>query len=269
MIKPWEPWWHSPSVKKIALNKDGNRVVQLIDEMDDNNSFEVPPPLDTPLPQLSQLTCKPPSPLLGLHLIDILYSYCFTARFYNGDWSYDAFDAAKVCLSLSHVLGLSASPETVSEALSGCVETTCSPLFKSIGGFNFALTLLDDTITLLYSGRCGVICALSELHRMFEKAAKDGKQGDRKNISKSIMQRKSKLSKDKVSFSLDLKKACKKVFFLLSWTNEQFEATFSSLALLVEAEKTQIAETHKSMVFESRKKALSCNSQRTFVEEVG
>lgn len=277
MIKPWEPWWLSPFVKKIALNKEGNRVVQPVESTDAmldnaNEIFDVPPPLDSPLPPLKQLTSKLPSPLLGVHLVEVLYSYCFTLRFYNGDWVCDAFDAAWTCLSVSHVLQQSAIPQTVGEALNSCFEIVCSPLFKSAGGYKFALALLDDVAALLHVGRAGGICALSELHRLLNKAVKDTKQGDGNTIRKGHL--KLDLSREpvktKASTSSDLKAACKKVFFLLCWTNEQPAEIFSSLALLIETEKAHIVGTCEPSVLESnnRRGSDTSNNRKSFVEEI-
>eukprot|EP00250_Pteridium_aquilinum_P004577 c14786_g1_i1 orf=269-1579(-) len=277
MIKPWEPWWLSPFVKKIVLNKDGNRAVQTVEhsdmlETDRDDVFDVPPPWDSPLPPLRHLTPKPPSPLLGVHLAEVLYSYCFTLRFFNGDWTCDAFQAAWACSSVSHVLGQSTSPQTVSEALNSCFETICSPFFKSAGGYKFALALLDDAIALLHAGRPAVICALSDLHRMFEKAAKDAKQGDGNPAIKKGHQKLALpmgVRKTKASSSSDLKAVCKKIFFLLCWANEQPAEVFSALALVVEKEKAQILDTHELSVLTSDRKAHSESSTRKpLVEEI-
>ena len=42
------------------------------------------------LPALSSLTKATPSPLLQWQLLDILYSYVFVMRLYNGEYSTDA-----------------------------------------------------------------------------------------------------------------------------------------------------------------------------------
>ncbi|KAE8683905.1 putative Aluminum activated malate transporter family protein [Hibiscus syriacus] len=54
---------------------------------------------------------------LSVHLVDIVYSYCFTLRIYNGDWQSDALGSAIVVLSISCVLGQAGQPETVLEAV--------------------------------------------------------------------------------------------------------------------------------------------------------
>ncbi|KAL5761127.1 hypothetical protein ACOSQ2_019965 [Xanthoceras sorbifolium] len=62
----------------------------------------------------------------SIHLVDIIYSYCFTLRVYNGDWQSDALGSAMMVLTVSSVLDQGRQPETIREALSYCLEQTCS-----------------------------------------------------------------------------------------------------------------------------------------------
>lgn len=298
MIRPWEPWWLNPFAKNISLNKQGNHLVQpvqrsnLCQSKEDSTQgfFDVPPPPESPLPLLKQLTPVEPSPLLTVHLAEVLYSYCFTLRFYNGDWLCDALDAALTNLSVSQVLGQGATPETITGALTSCVETICSPIYKPAGGYKFALLLLDDAAALLRLGRPGVICSLSDLHCLFDTAAKDLKQEGNHGATKKGMSEtgnppsskelgfsgvnmcRLKASKGIKSGKVDLKKlvgACRKIFFLLCWANEQSDDTFSSLGLLVEAEKAQLVESpaQSSKELEKISERDFC-SRKHFIEEI-
>ncbi|KAL5704126.1 hypothetical protein ACHQM5_022598 [Ranunculus cassubicifolius] len=111
LIEPWEPWWLKSGAKSISLSK--------------SSSTEIPPGPETPLLSLTKLTSTRPSPLLPVHLVDILYSYCFTLRLYNGDWRSEPLDAAMVILNLSNVLGEGGHPESVSQAVAYSLEQTC------------------------------------------------------------------------------------------------------------------------------------------------
>ncbi|PWA60227.1 HIT-type Zinc finger family protein [Artemisia annua] len=147
LIEPWEPWWFKPSARTISLSPEGTQLVQPItnEEADPlNKTYEVPLGPETALAPISELTSTEPSPLLAIHLVDILYSYCFTLRLYNGDWESDPVGSTVVVLSISSVLGHNSQPETVSEALSYCLEQTCSPAFRHMGGSQFGLGILDD-----------------------------------------------------------------------------------------------------------------------------
>ncbi|KAH7439242.1 hypothetical protein KP509_04G051800 [Ceratopteris richardii] len=269
MVKPWEPWWLHPSASKMSLSVDGTRVVQPLEnaDMDESNLSDIPLPLDAPLPPLRNLTAKPPSPLLIVHFVEILYTYCFILRFYNGDWTSDTFHAAWTCLSVSHVLGSSASPETVTEALNECFITICSPNFKSAGGVNFAISLLDDVIALLHIGRPGVIFALSDLHHMLEKAVADCKlRGPNAALKKR--NKKSSLASgvftSKTSGSSELKAVCKKVFFLLCWANEQPLEIFTAQASIVESEKARLLEIQNARTSDTNK----INTKKHSIEEL-
>jgi len=145
MIEPWTPWWKKPSARMITLSPDGSQLVRQVREEDTATSGpmtdqepsinEIPEGPEAPLPALKQLTRAEPSPLLAVRLVDILYSYCFTLRLYNGDWHSDPLGACTVALSMSKVMGEDAKPETVPEAQTACIEETCSPAYRHTGGF--------------------------------------------------------------------------------------------------------------------------------------
>ena len=175
MIEPWTPWWKKPSARLITLSPDGSQLIRQVREEDTATSGpmadqepvtinEIPEGPESPLPALKQLTRAEPSPLLAVRLVDILYSYCFTLRLYNGDWHSDPLGACTVALSMSKVMGEDAKPETVPEALRACIEETCSPAYRHTGGFRFAIGLLDDIVSILSLGHNVLVCALSDFH---------------------------------------------------------------------------------------------------------
>lgn len=239
LIKPWEPWWSKPSAKYISLGQDGTQLVQPLvkedtavsseDGIESDPLHDVPLGPDSPLPSVSKLSAAGPSPLLAVHLVDIMYSYCFTLRLYNGDWQSDPIGSATVLLSVSSVLGQGGQPETVLEALSHCMEQTCSPAFRHMGGLQFALGLINDTITLLHLDTPALVCMLCDLRRLIQHAEKD---------LKSENSRKSKSSEIKTK----LKFAERKVYFIMCWAHEQPQEAWSSIAAMVEAEKSRLVE---------------------------
>ena len=128
MIERWDPWWLRPSARTIYLGREGTQLVQPITKEEEkaaslysegNQASEIPPGPETPLPPLSKLSSKEPSPLLAVHLVDILYSYCFTLRLYNGDWQSDAIGSVSVVLTVSSVLGQGGHLATVSDNFAG------------------------------------------------------------------------------------------------------------------------------------------------------
>ncbi|XP_059662173.1 uncharacterized protein LOC132308171 isoform X2 [Cornus florida] len=232
-IEPWDPWWLKPSARTISLSLDGTQLVQplikqetVISKQDDtgSQSRDIPPGPEIPLPPVSKLSSTEPSPLLAIHLVDMIYSYCFTLRLYNGDWLSDAIGSAMVILSISTVLGLGGQPETVMEAMSYCLEQTCSPDYRHMGGLQFGLGLLDDVVSLLYLGGCALVCLLCDLQRLIQAAERELK------LEKP---RKSK----RVEIRSKLKLAERKTFFMMCWVHEQPAAAWASLGAIIKAEK--------------------------------
>ncbi|KAJ4840917.1 hypothetical protein Tsubulata_001113 [Turnera subulata] len=234
LIKPWGPWWLKPSAKTITLSKDGTQLVlplgqpEALSSPEDNDSTdqssEIPPGPETPLTPLRKLISTEPSPLLAVHLVDIIYSYCFTLRLYNGDWQSDAIGSAAVVLSISSVLGQAAQPETVLEALSYCLERTCSSEYRHMGGLQFGLALVDDVTNLLSLGSPALICMLCDLQRMIQAGEKELKTEKKQRKSRSETRNKLKLAE-------------RKVYFIMCWVHEQPGEAWPSLATLVRAEK--------------------------------
>ncbi|XP_038891530.1 zinc finger HIT domain-containing protein 2 [Benincasa hispida] len=240
MIEPWEAWWTKPSARTISLSKEGTPLVQLPAEqkpttslasgMEAMQSSAIPQAPDTPLPPLSKLSSAEPSPLLAIHLVDIIYSYCFTLRLYNGDWQSDAIGSALVVLSVSSVLGQTGQPETVLEALSSCLEQTCSPTYRHVGGLQLGLSLIDDVAILLSLGSPALVCLLCDLQRLIQAGERDLKSEKRR--------RKSKWS----NIGTKLKHADRKIFFIMCWVHEQPSEVWSTLENIVKMEKSSIME---------------------------
>lgn len=237
MIEPWEPWWLKPSAGVIVLSKEGTQLVQSLaeqetpvppkDDQESNLSSGIPPGPKTPLPPVSKLCTAKPSPFLAFHLVDIIYSYCFTLRLYNGDWQSDPTGSAMVVLSVSSVLVQGAQPESVLEALSYCLEQTCSPAYRHIGGVQLGLLLFDDVVNLVYLGGSALICLLCDLERLVQAAAGELKSEKPRRSRGTEMKSKLKLAE-------------RKIYFTMCWVHEQPAGTWSTLAAVVEAEKSLV-----------------------------
>lgn len=242
MIQPWEPWWLRPSARTISLGHGGTQLVQCVEEDDQEEEeeatmvSEIPRGPDTPLISLSKLSSTNPSPLLPLHLVDIVYSYCFALRIYNGEWQSDSLGSATMVLTVSSVLGQNAQPETIKEVLSFCLEQTCSSAYKNLGGgLKFGLNLVDDVIHLLSLGSGALVCLLCDLQRLIHGAIQEGKSSGR-DLKKK------------------LKLAERKVFFMMCWVNEQTSEVWQALESAVRAEKNSVVELHDRKGFQDMKK---------------
>ncbi|KAL3652153.1 hypothetical protein CASFOL_001834 [Castilleja foliolosa] len=226
-IQPWDPWWLKPSAKRISLSPDGTQLVLPIsnNESENDNWHDVPRGPEIPLPPISRLTSSDPSPLLPIHLIDVMYSYCFTLRLYNGDWKTDPLEASTMVLSISSVLGQQQrQPETMLEALLHCLERTCSNSYKHAGGLRFGLRVLEDVIGLLCLGGDALVCLLCDVRRLVE-------TGEREAKAERIGKTRSKL-----------RFAERKVYFLMCWVHEQGGEVWGPLAGIVETEKVRAME---------------------------
>ncbi|XP_031476552.1 uncharacterized protein LOC116248093 isoform X1 [Nymphaea colorata] len=239
LIEPWRPWWYNPSARTISLSREGAQLVQPIIAGEstssgrgrENDPCDIPPGPEAPLQPLSELTCSDPSPLLGVHLVDIIYTYCFTLRLYNGEWQSDPLGASLVVLNMSSVLGEGGQPETVAEALAWCLEKTCSPAYRDLGGLHFGLGLFDDVVCLLYLGTPALVTMLCDLKRLIEVAIGEPKS-KRHEKGKTNSRNRSKL-----------RSTSKKVYFLLCWVHEQPREAWPSLAAAVELEKAAIVSS--------------------------
>ncbi|CAL0314919.1 unnamed protein product [Lupinus luteus] len=235
MIKPWDPWWSKPSARKIRLSREGTQLVQPLSEQElpEDESSDIPRGPEIRLPPLSRLSLKEPSPLLTVHLVDILYSYCFTLRLYNGDWKSDALGSVMVVLSVSSVLGQGGQPETTLESLSHCLEQICSPAYRHMGGLQFGLSVVDDVISLLALGSSALVCALCDMHRLIQEGGKEAKSENRRKMRRNEIRSTIKLAE-------------RKIYFIMCWVHEQPEEAWSSLAAIVIAEKASIMESQRS-----------------------
>ncbi|XP_044502848.1 zinc finger HIT domain-containing protein 2 [Mangifera indica] len=233
MIEPWDPWWLKPSARTICLSQQGTQLVQPLDkhdasapvdhDLESSESTEIPPAPDTPLPPVSKLSSTEPSPLLVIHLVDMLFSYCFTLRLYNGDWQSDTLGSAMMALSVSAVLGRGGQPETVKEAVSYCLEQTCTS-YKQMGGLQFGLAVIDDVITLLSLGGSALICSLCDIQRMIQAGERELKSENTKKSGRVEIRRKLKLAE-------------RKIYFMMCWVHEQPGETWSSAAAILKEEK--------------------------------
>ncbi|CAH9092721.1 unnamed protein product [Cuscuta epithymum] len=233
LIKPWDPWWANPSAQYISLGHDGTQLVQPLSSKKQEEETDllpdIPPGPESPLPSINKLSAFPPSPLLAVNLVDIVYCYCFTLRIYNGDWKSDPIGSATVLLTVSCVLGQGGSqPETVLEVLSHCLEQTCSPSLRHMGGLQFGSRLMEDVIGLLNLGGSALVCLLCDLQRLIRSAEEELSSG-------IIKQPKS----ERLEIKKKLKSAERKVYFIMCWVHEQPKEGWPSLAAVVKVEMSQ------------------------------
>lgn len=129
-VEPWEAWW----MKKVIVN--------------------FPEPATKPPSQFSNC--------LIYHLTDILYSYCYTMRLYNGDVTFDFEGACNVMVSISSVLGLNVGEiSSVRSALNQCINNAKDP--EIFVEFQWMVEVVYD-VELCLQSKSHVYRALSEAH---------------------------------------------------------------------------------------------------------
>ncbi len=225
-VQPWQPWWLSEEAASLELSAAGTPLVAAVGDAAEQQSDQqgassgstaaassseqppaggaaaaavqgsgLPPPPSRPLPPLAVLTKAAPSPLLRWQLLDLLYAYCFTLRLYNGDYAWEAADAADVLFALSAVLAATPAAAAggagqqssssgggedaaagAAAVLLGCVQRACQPPVGSREGRSFAVGVLSDVAALLQLGRPVVLTALMDTCRLVE-AAKQQLEG--------------------------------------------------------------------------------------------
>ncbi|EEF43421.1 zinc finger HIT domain-containing protein 2 [Ricinus communis] len=264
LIQPWNPWWLKPSARTISLSKEGTQLVQPLVEQeasassqDDGageQSSEIPPGPEAPLTPVKKLISTKPSPLLAVHLVDIMYSYCFTLRLYNGDWQSDAIGSVMVALSVSYVLDQGGQTETVMEVLCHCLEQTCSPDYRHIGGLQFGLGIINDVISIISLGGPALICALCDLQRLFQAGERELKAEKLRKSRRAEIRSKLKLGE-------------RKIYFLMCWVHEQPREAWSPLSNILQAERSKVMEYSNSKNHLVKYKNPECKN-KALIEEM-
>ncbi|BDA48131.1 probable zinc finger HIT domain-containing protein 2 at N-terminal half [Coccomyxa sp. Obi] len=187
LVVPWQPWWRTQEAAQISLSTAGTRIIytQSTHEEPAGPSTDIgviPPPPSTPLPLVATLSKAQPSPLLRWQLVEILYSYCLTMHMYNGDWTSHPQGAAVTAMEASAALGgrqdsaapsAAPPPASAAEAVLECLARTCHPSLCGPASRRFAVSTLDDVQTLLHCGRPAIVCALTDLRRLFAAALEE------------------------------------------------------------------------------------------------
>lgn len=134
-VEPWNAWWEA------AIIKDPPQPL-------------IPPP-------------EKVSPLLPYHLSDILYSYCYVMRLYNGDVSFDIEGAAEAIVAISAVLYGKPDLHSVKQAISECISNSRRPdLFVE---YQWQVEVVGDVEKVLRSPE-HVCRALSETYCLLKEA---------------------------------------------------------------------------------------------------
>lgn len=131
-VEPWKAWWEDKLIKNP------------------------PQPIFPPPENVS--------PLLPYHLVDILYSYCYVLRLYNGDTSFDINGVIEAMLTISDVIEGTPNLDSVKKSLSSCIENTRkSELFVE---YQWQVEVVHD-VELVLQSKEHISKALYEMFMLF------------------------------------------------------------------------------------------------------
>ncbi|CAK9823671.1 Zinc finger HIT domain-containing protein 2 [Anthophora retusa] len=210
LLPQWVPWWTYTKKK----------LVQEMDEKDDEETKELPPLIDVPI--FTDL--QKASPNVQFNVINVIYAYAYIANYYNGDYLNCPVEATVVFLDLCDNIKLNKIYENPESAISSVVHKiiNCNWLpqdEQTLSGFQEAGNMIMQGPEMknkyLY-----IAVAFSELYRLLtatkEEISKNKNKLGNKEFSKKFTQR---YNMDNINLSKRvLLLYCKKLEYYLSWT---------------------------------------------------
>ncbi|XP_050433857.1 zinc finger HIT domain-containing protein 2 isoform X2 [Adelges cooleyi] len=215
VLPQYIPWWCLPIEKKL---------VSELGEDDDSTKF---PLLFANIPSFTSISKKPPSDCVQWNLVNILTSYVFLIRYYNGKHkSYlSEFINGIYNLSLNLLNNQNfESYDTAVKSVELCILE--HEMFKdSEGSFNLITEDLEAIFNNGLQSNCNhnVKLALSDLHRLLSDFKNHNKYNSKDKVKLGDFNKKFPDSKASYSITVDTKKArllLKKIEYFLSWANE-------------------------------------------------
>lgn len=193
LVSLWTPWWID----------DGCR---LIEEVSNKPCPVNVPSSITNIPDITKMARSGISESVPYNIINILYGYAYTARLYNGEHVVEAVESAQVLWDLSEAFGRGVFPDA-EMAIAGCIaqldEGSAKEHFISR---DYSVAVLNDVCRILTGKSINnasdfVTSALSDCHRIFQKARRDlGRSCETEQIRRRYQG------------------VLKKIEFLVSWT---------------------------------------------------
>lgn len=247
----WTPWWSNYRpvlIEEIGGASNGNESAPEMTDQAKNKA----PEIAADIPALSSLTSKPVSPLVKNSVANVILSYSYVCRYFNGDHQNQAFEAVAELLAVSAVLREAAvtfddSRASVQAAIQCLMTTKGTPIA-------FIIELLEDTKKIA----CKVdiaLRALSDLVLLIGKAIKEIKADAAKKEERS-----------------KLKLLLKKAEFLLSWAREkgpELEGCLLDIDIELTSMKGHEKVIRRSHSFIKENSSLSeCLPSKVLIEEI-
>jgi len=200
LVKLWEPWW-CVSVEPL-VEEIGN----------ESATTDAIPPVLAGVPHIEQLAKCGTSDLISFSIVNVLYSYAYTTRLYNGEHLTMASDSATVMLDVSESFGQGLFSD-VALAVGSCLsQLDCSVAQAHFVSREYSVSVVDDVCKIVAGAARKPmpfpLAALSDCHRVFRAA--------RKEISRQMSDTSDRRADE------DRKRyygVVKKLEYLISWTS--------------------------------------------------
>ncbi|XP_068201387.1 zinc finger HIT domain-containing protein 2 [Palaemon carinicauda] len=230
LIPTFEPWWEQevPLVQEVKDSKNSTPEYH----------SNCPPVIEVPM--LSELSKIPPSPCIPFNILNVLTSYAWMVRLFNGDHEESSLDATEALLTLSTVLSANANFEEAAIAVE-------SPRMEAqhhswlMESEEFGIAVKNDVKKIL-QGPCKsdqmfyLKAAFSDIHAILntskaslskKKKSTDGAR-ERKGLFASAFAEANQHIALKIATLQTVKLSIKKIEFFLSYCKE-YSSVISSL----------------------------------------
>ncbi|KAL4220931.1 hypothetical protein ACF0H5_019197 [Mactra antiquata] len=260
LVEVWTPWWIQSVPLVTEVEKSGNKG---------SNSYKN---LDTivKVAHISEILKSKPSSHVKYDVINVLYSYCFVSRLYNGEHVTMVTESVDDLLEICDVLGQSVTCESVDEAIQLCMkQLSCIKHFGEIDRTYNVSVLKDVEKIILGQDKKDplrfILIALSDILTLLRKGYKVTLKNVKK-LEKSSDKERLKVKKGQL-FHL-----CKKCEFYLSWAQTYGMALFGLLPDLEILYSSLTAELesvkHLKSQLESEWGGKIKPKQKTLIEEL-
>jgi hypothetical protein len=264
-IDIWKPWWEAPtplsnityslktssSLSSLSLHdedgEDGRTSETNVAKAGSSSSSSSSLQLSEMkynllqdevaiLPGFSEVSKRPASPLMKYLLVDILFSYCYMMRIYNGDYDIDLISALNTLVSSSAVLKCDAKHESMFQVIHTCCELVANDKHNNNNNNKFDVnkTLLSfKDVCIILKKRKFVLCALADCRKLMiasnnisSKSAK--KRNKPKTSSSSSSSTTTTTKSDMVGTENIESNLSRKLWFFMLWANGVGEHHFST-----------------------------------------
>jgi hypothetical protein len=275
LLPAWRPWWERPEAAQLRVGPGGQRLIAEAagSSRSSSSGAAVPEPPARPVPSLASLTKHRPSPLLRYQCLQLLYSYCFVLRRFNGDPGSSPLEASEQLLALAPPLeppqqqaaadadatssgGASSSQPAAGEAAAAAAEAAAVPLpqgagsalrhctlaacTRPVGGAEcrpLALAVVADVAALCRLGRPSVVVALTDLGRHVAACGAAAAEARDSAAAAAAVARTAA-----ARLRRRLKAAAQKLLFFAAWANEQLPEVWEALGAAAGAEHSRHVE---------------------------